>query len=275
MRRSIYDSARERVNPWYIVLGVVSVGILITFIVLGQREGLRVDSANCLQDDAPPAQVVVLFDPSDSLSMVQRRSVASRLIEDLESSMPERTEIRLYTIARAGRREPVPEMRVCVPPHPDSIGTLESFRRNRTILQREYSMRFRDPLQERLNALLDVPSDSISPIVEAMQTAVVDAFQPRGASIPRHVIVVSDMVQNSSDLSFFRQTPDFGTFARNPDYDTLRVDLNGVRVTVFLLARRGIAGRLQGEQLRGFWEDYFLDLGAEEGARPRWVPIEG
>lgn len=275
MRRSIYESTGERVNPWYIVLGVASVLILIAVIALGQRGSQRIDSENCLQDDDPPAQVVVLLDPSDSLSTVQRRSVASRLVEVLEGSMPERAEIRLYTIARAGRREAAPEMRVCVPPHPDSIGTLEKLWSNPTILRREYTLRFQDPLQERLNALLDVPSDSVSPIVEAIQAAVVDAFQPRGASIARHVLVVSDMVQNSSDLSFFQETPDFGAFARNPNYETLKVDLNGVHVTVFLLARRGNTGRMQAADMRTFWEEYFLDRGADEGARPRWIPIEG
>lgn len=280
MRRPVYGSTSKRVEPWYIVVGwvvliVVSVLVVIALFVWGQREPVRVDSANCLQDDAPPAQAVVLLDPSDSLSTVQRRSVASRLVEVIKGSMPERTEMRLYTVARAGRREAAPEMRVCVPPHPDSVGTIEALGSNRRILEREYSQGFRDPVEERLNALLDVPSDTVSPIVEAVQAAVVDAFQPRGGSIPRHVLVVSDMVQNSPDLSFFREAPDFGTFAKNPAYRTLRVDLNGVQVTVFLLARRGIAGRLQAGQLRAFWEDYFLDAGAEAEARPRWVPVEG
>lgn len=280
MRRPLYGSTPKRSDPWYAKLGwavlaVVSVAAVIALFVWGQREPLRVDADNCLQDEVPPAQAIVLLDPSDSLSTVQRRSMASRLVEVIEDEMPDRTEIRLYTVARAGRRDVAPEMRVCVPPHPDSVGGLEALWTNRTIMEREYSQSFRDPLQERLNALLDVPDDTISPIVEAVQASVVDAFRPRSASISRHVLVVSDMVQNSSDLSFFREAPDFGAFARNPAYRTLSVDLEGVRATVFLLARRGIAGRLQGGQVSAFWEDYFLDLGAEQGARPRWIPIEG
>lgn len=279
MRRPPYGSTSKGTDPaniWYGALSVVAVAAIIALFVWGQRPPLRIDSDSCLLDDAPPAQVAVLLDPSDSLSTVQRRSVASRLVEVLERSMPERTEIRLYTIARAGRRDASPEMRVCVPPHPDSLGAFEGrLWGNRTIIEREYSRDFRDPLYARLITLLDVPSDTVSPILEAVQAAVVDAFQPRGASIPRHVLVVSDMVQNSSDLSFFREAPDFGKFARNPTYGTLSVDLNGVRVTVFLLARRGTAGRLQMGELRVFWEDLFLDLGADAGARPQWVPIEG
>ena len=189
--------------------------------------------------------------------------------------MPERTEIRVYTVARAGRREAAAEFRVCVPPNPGDIGTLESLWNNRSIAEREYTDDFRLPLRRHISALLDVPSDSVSPIVEAVQAAVVDAFRPRGASVPRTVLVVSDMVQNSSDLSFFREAPDFGMFVRDPNYGTLRVDLSGVRLAVFLLARRGIAGRLQAGQLKMFWEEYFIDQNASPDARPHWIEVEG
>ena len=273
-RRPIQKSPSKRTDPWFVVLGVLSVLALISLFIWGQREGPQFDSDRCPRNVAPTAQVVVLLDPSDSLSSVQKQSVVSRLLEDLEN-VPEQTEIRVYTVARAGRRELVPEVRTCMPPHPDSVGTLESLKTNRVIMEREYAEGFRIPLEQRLQTLLDVPSDTVSLIVEAVQASVVDAFQPRNASILRRVLIVSDMVQHSPDLSFFRQTPDFGAFARNPNYGTLRVDLSSVEVTVFLLARRGIAGRVQAGQLKVFWEDYFLDQGVKAAARPRWVDVEG
>ena len=121
---------------------------------------------------------------------------------------------------------------------------------------------FLAPLRQTLSVLLSVEGDSISPILEGVQVAAVSAFQPREADIPRQVLVVSDMIQNSRNLSFYRDPVDFGPLSRNPDYGTLRVDLTGVEVSVFLLARRGGAGRIQGGTLRRFWEDYFLDQGA-------------
>ena len=275
MRRLSDQPSSKSADVRYVALGIVSCVILLALFVFGQRGSERIDSDNCLQDKLPPAQVVVLLDPSDSLSVVQQGSVISRLVEVLEDSMPERTEIRMYTVARAGRQQAAPELRVCVPPSPDDIDVLESLWNNRTIAEREYAESFRVPLRQRLDALLDVPSDSVSPIVEAVQAAVVDAFRPRGAAVPRTVLVVSDMMQNSSDLSFFREIPDFGTFVRDPNYGTLRVDLGGVRLVVFLLARRGIAGRLQAGQLKTFWEEYFIDQNASPDARPRWIEVEG
>ena len=275
MKRPIGQPNSNSTDVRYVVLGIASGVILLALFVFGQRESVSVDSDNCLQDELPPAQTVVLLDPSDSLSVVQQGSVVSRLLEALEDSMPERTEIRVYTVAKAGRRESAPEFRVCVPPNPDDISVLESLWNNRSIAERGYTEGFRLPLRRRLDVLLDVPSDSVSPIVEAVQAAVVDAFRPRGASVPRTVFLVSDMVQNSSDLSFFREASDFGTFVRDPNYGTLRVDLSGVRLIVFLLARRGIAGRLQAGQLKTFWEEYFIDQNASAGARPRWIEVEG
>ena len=271
-RRSRRDAERKKTIRAVVVIAA-SVLVLGFFIVLGQMNRPQTDADGCPRDDRFAAQVAVLLDPSDALSSVQHRSALPRLLEVLEE-VPETAEVRVYAAASIGRDgDAGAELRVCVPPHPDSIGTIEGLRRNRVIAARQYGEQFIQPLRQRLGELLDAPSDTVSPIVEAIQAAAVDAFQPRNADIPRAFIVVSDMVQHSSDLSFFRDAPDFGPFAGRPDYATLRVDLSGVQVEVFLLARRGAAGRLQAGRLQEFWEDYFLDQGA--GSRPSWVPIEG
>ncbi len=271
-RRSRRDAERKKTIRAVVVIAA-SVLVLCFFLILGQMNRPQTDANGCPRDDRFAAQVAVLLDPSDALSSVQHRSALPQLLEALEE-VPETAEVRVYAAASIGRDgDAGAELRVCVPPHPDSIGTLEGLSKNRVIAARQYEEQFIQPLRQRLGELLDAPSDTVSPIVEAIQAAAVDAFQPRNADIPRAFIVVSDMVQHSSDLSFFRDAPDFGPFAGRPDYATLRVDLSGVQVEVFLLARRGAAGRLQAGRMQEFWEDYFLDQGA--GSRPSWVPIEG
>ena len=261
-RKSVFGAA----------IGTVAAVILVALFVWGQRPQRVFDAANCPEDEDYAAQIAILVDPSDSLTNVQRGSGAPRLLETIESNAPNMTEIRVYTVGQAGRGNTGSVFRVCKPEHPDEVSSLTG---NPQRAQRRYEEGFLAPLEQALTALFDQEGDSISPIVEGIQVAAVSAFQPRGADIPRRLFVVSDMMQNSANLSFYRDAVDFGSLSRSPNYGTLRVDLTGVEVSAFLLARRGEAGRVQGGPLRGFWEDYFLDQGASPLARPRWIMVEG
>ena len=271
MSRRSRRKARKRKDIRGIVVGALAIVILIAFVVYGQRSPRPLDADNCPEDRAFAAQIAILVDPSDTLTTVQEGSGAPRLLEALEGA-PETAEIRVYTVGRAGRGDTSAVLRICKPSHPDSTSSITG---NPRIAAREYREEFLDPLRETLTRLLNVEGDTISPIMESIQTAAVNSFQPRGATIPRQLMIVSDMIQNSANLSFYTDAVDFGPLSRNPDYGTLRVDLSGVSVHAFLLARRGRGGRIQGGTLRVFWEDYFLDQGAHPDARPRWIRVEG
>lgn len=262
----------KRKNLVGAVIGVLALAILVALFVRGQRGSRAFDAANCPEDGDYAAQIAILVDPSDTLTSVQEGSGAPRVLATIESGAPATAEIRVYTVGRAGRGDTHAVFRVCKPVHPDEVGSLTG---NPAMAERRYQEDYLAPLEQALAALLSVEGDSISPIVEGIQVAAVSAFQPRDADIPRQLLIVSDMIQNSRNLSFYREPVEFGPLSRNPDYGTLRVDLSGVEVSVFLLARRGGAGRIQGGTLRGFWEDYFLDQGASPLARPRWIMVEG
>ncbi len=260
---------RKNLVGW--LVGGVSTLVLVSFLVWGQMTGgPGLDFANCPEDRSYAAQIAILVDPSDSLTSVQR-SVVPRILETIEFDAPETAEIRVYALSRAGRGDTASVLRTCVPAHPDDVSPLTG---NPQIAAREYE-EFTTSLQSELSALLDVQGDIVSPLLEGIQAAVVNAFQPRTSNMPRQLLIASDMLQNSPALSFYREVVDFGSLSRNPDFGTLRVDLSGVEVSVFLLARGGEAGRLQAGNMRRFWEDYFLDHGAHPTARPRWINVEG
>ncbi len=255
-------------------LGGVAVATLAGIFIWGAlREDRALDAANCPIDGQYAAQVAILVDPSDSLTVVQR-SVASRIIQALQAEASETAEIRIYALARAGRGDTASALRLCVPRDPASVSSTTG---NPAIARRRYDA-FTDSLHKSLTSLLNSQSDNISPLIEGIQVAAVSAFQPRNATLPRHLFIVSDMLQHSPALSFYPldgAAPDFGKLMQNPDYGTLRVDLSGVEVSAFLLARGGGAGRRQAGDMQRFWEEYFVDQGADPIARPRWVNVEG
>ena len=256
--------------------------ILVGFFVWGQRGGRTFDSANCPEDEEYAVQVAVVLDPSDTLSAVQEISARDRLMGIIEDTVtvPTTGELRLFTVRQAGRGDTTAVFRVCKPTHPDRVGTVTG---NRRIATERFEREFVNPLRDTLSMLLNHSAQLVSPIAEAVQVAVVNAFRPRDATMPRHLVIVSDMLQNSGIESFYDDGPiDFRDLARNPDYGTLRVDLSGVTVTVLQLARGGEAGRMQRQGLdagrvtavQRFWEDYFVDQGVGL-TRIRWVMVEG
>jgi len=270
--RRLSRKERQRRNEIKSIAGgiliVVALGILGYLIFQGQGPPVPLDSENCPTDQAYAAQIAVLLDPSDVLTSVQIRSVRSRLLTVIENEAPAMTEIRIYMVRRAGRGEMSGVFRVCKPVHPDSVSSLTG---NPTFAADRYG-KFRGPLETNLEQQLKAPSDSISPILKAIQAAVVSAFQPREASIPRKLFIVSDMIQNSDNMSFYHDPVDFPGFMGDPNYGTLRVDLEGVNVVLFRLARRGEAGGIQGSRFQRFWEDYFRDQGA---GQIEWIRVEG
>jgi hypothetical protein len=244
---------------------------LVVFFLLGQRGTRSFGPDHCPEDGGFAGQFAILVDPSDSLTTVQQ-SVAPRILEVIEADAAETTEIRVYALAQVGRGDTASVFRACVPPHPDGVSSMTG---NPRIAARRYE-EFQASLQESLSAVLNDGVDDVSPLIEGIQVSVVNAFQPRMSTMPRQLLIVSDMLQHSGAVSFYGgERPDFGDLSRNPDYGTMRVDLSGVEVSVFLLARGGEAGRAQGDSMRRFWEDYFLDQRAHPTARPRWVAVEG
>ena len=246
--------------------GIGSALVLFWFLTRDQQPDF--DSDLCPTKNDPAARVVVLLDPSDSLHTVQQKSANDIVRSFVKDSIPARSEIRLYNVAGAGRaregRVVEPELRRCVPSH---VTGFERLSRNPEMENRKF-----EALLDRVDTLLAGRSDTVSPIVEAIQATSVDAFPPSTNSIPRHMFIVSDMVQHSSALSFFRQQPDFDRFKEDSDYSTLDAEtLQNTDVTVCLLARTGTAGRIQAGRLKAFWEDYF----SAQGAQIQWCDVEG
>ena len=98
-----------------------------------------------------------------------------------------------------------------------------------------------------------------SPILEAIQEI---ARQPEfaDARIPRHLVVVSDLLQHTPALSFYRRVPSFQAFHQTPQFAALRAELRGVAVDLLYLPRSEVGGA--GARLIEFWREYVVACGS-------------
>ena len=253
---------------WIAVTVVVVVAVVAVVVRSQLSAAPDIDAELCPDERYLAGRIAIVLDPSDSLHYTQQADARDRILHFAESA-PEYTEIRLYVLSENERQRSSVRFRVCAPADPDQVGR---FRGNPEMARRQYDEDFRDPLDRHLEELLAGPGALASPILKTIQDVAVDAFPPTDSPLPRQLVLVSDMVQHSSDMSFFEGPIDFVALGNHPDYPTMRVDLEGVDVTVFFLRRRGLAGRIQARPIQEFWDEYFLDQGARQ---PQWNRVTG
>jgi hypothetical protein len=77
----------------------------------------------------------------------------------------------------------------------------------------------------------------------------------------RRVVVVSDLMENSPAVSFYRKRPDFAEFRTTPAFPALRADLRGAVVEVLYITRP-CETPVDAARVREFWRACFRHEGA-------------
>src|SRR5262249_11737328 len=141
-------------------------------------------------------------------------------------------------------------------PRPDS-----SLTANPTRAKQVWDLRFSQPLKATFAALLQPHDEPSSPILESIQSVSVTAFDVIGANIPRHLVIASDMLQNTGEFSQYQDRRTFAEVRATPYYSRVRASLRGVSVQI-LYVRRFQQASIQGAPHIEFWQEYFADSGA-------------
>ena len=270
-KRTTRKERQDRRGIWAIVVAALFVALLV--VVSLMTKSITLDANLCPEDsEALTGQIAVVLDPTDSLTSSQMADAMAKLLPLLESA-PEYTKISLFNLSENEFEPTHNAFHVCMPLNPDRIRGLKTLYINRRLAEGQFEEDFRGPLGAKVESLLSGGGATASPLLKAIQHVSVDpAFQSTDSTAPRQIIFVSDMVQHSDDLSFFRDPIDFLFLTESRDYPTIRTQLSDVNIMVFLLARRGQAGLLQARPMKDFWNEYFIDQGANE---PEWESVIG
>ena len=218
---------------------------------------------NCPTDGKPPAQItVVLLDTTDPLSAIQNREVFNKVTPEADNA-PRYAEIKLFAVEPAGNAILRPLATVCNPGNGEELNKFWASPRVMAQIAQRWREHFIAPLNVELKSLMTAPSANTSPILESIQNVSASVFDaPAFKQVPKQLIIVSDMVQNTPGFSQYRQSETFDQFKHTPYYLTVRPNLDGVNVTILYL-RRADVFRIQGRtQHLDFWRDYFTDAGA-------------
>jgi hypothetical protein len=178
--------------------------------------------------DGPRAATVVVLDASDDLPEITRQEVQSFLTDLSEELEPySLLELRLLDPEVNGGRIVFSK---CNPGDGSNLSELVA---NPALAHRKWLEQFREPLEQALKGSLAPAPSQTSPIMETVQRVAVDRFTGRAASsIPKRLIVISDMLEHTAAYSHYSGDLSFKQFRQSDTYHKVRTDLHGSEVII-------------------------------------------
>jgi hypothetical protein len=214
----------------------------------------------------PTGHVVLLVDKTDPLTFTQKQAFQQRLRDLVARRTPQGTLLSVFVLGESFRDNAQALAELCNPG--DGAGASE-LTANPAQLRRQYDERFIAPLMNEAEALQAVRPAKWSPIFEMLQLVGINGFQARDVKGPRRLVVMSDLLHNTPELSMYRALPDFDAFARTDYAVKSQARLDGVAVELDVLMN---TPALQTRRLLQFWERWFDRAGAHV---ERVDPLEG
>ncbi len=274
-RRRRHRSRRGDLSSRDLAVGGGIAVVALLLLVVGARLTIfapkppdRDPETGC-PEAGPAALTAILVDVTDQVGAISRADVLAHLDEYVAGSREDEM-VLAFEAKPVGSEIGAPLLSVCHPGDPDQAS---EWTENPRLIRRRLEERFERPLEDLFADLLGREAAPTSPLMESVQSVAVSVLgRHEYADLPRRLILVSDLMQNTRNLSFFRQAVDYDAFAATTGAAALRTDLRGTAVEV-LFVQRAVHDRLDGARgLIDFWQRWIEDQG---GALIRVVRVDG
>lgn len=241
---------------WYVAI-VVCLALIGGTVFLSQKLIAKgeIDQATLCHTSGPINVTAILLDLTDPLSETQQARLKTIMANEIASSSVD-TMISLGVVSESAANWGA-RFAKCKPATGEAANGLYE---NPTIIAARYRHEFTDPIQVTLAGMLEGDVESQSPIMEALQSLISETPDFTRTSGVRKLMIVSDMLQHSDNLSFYRQQGwDF--FMAQNGARRLAGNLADVEVEILRIPRTG--GNLPSNELtEGFWTRYFDKQGS-------------
>lgn len=235
-----------------VLVGVIVLGALGGLIfVQTERQNAKDPDTYCHRD-GPSSVTIVLLDASDIIDEVQAERIKADIIGKALNS-DQGTRFDVYVADTSDGKLSKPVFKMCNPGEPERFDSLYSDVKAR---REAFEGFFINQMESLLSDLLTVEEAPSSPIIESIRSAATASLSRLNDSTPIRLIIVSDMVQNSSLVRHRSSSADFSEFKKSSAWPRALVDLRGARIEVLYVVRSQYSGiQNRGHQL--WWEDYF------------------
>jgi hypothetical protein len=228
-----------------VIAAVLVVGSLYFWAASSRR---ALDEQLC--PTTPDSVTVLLVDVTDPMNMAQRQDFENQLTK-LKNSIPRYGKLIVAKVDATADRLLAPVITRCNPGTADDVSSATG---DPASVQKQWNESFDAPLTEAFKRLDSATGADKSPILESIQSVALTELQKPGQEkLPKRLIVASDLLQNTTDVSFYRTLPEPSSFTDGPLFRRLRTDLRGVEVELWMLERSD-AATTQPRSLAELWE---------------------
>jgi hypothetical protein len=237
-----------------ICLAVAGLGSLAFFYFSVPRTP-KLDPVSLCPVSGPQGITVVLVDTSDDLPDIAQREVLG-ILDDQITGLPayHKLDIRVLDVPSGRSRSLFSK---CNPGDGEGLSDWTS---NPRLARMRWIDSFKQPASEAIKHSVVAAQARNSPIMGALQDIAVDEFSSAAAQqVPKTLIIVSDMIENTRDYNQYQNLADFSyqRFRQSQAYLKYRTDLHGARVTIEYVQRmlKGIDTVRHIE----FWKEWITD----------------
>lgn len=270
-------SARRRGQPprdWEkvggVALGSFAVLAVVALVIFRAiADPTPRDPETMCPEDGPGQVTAILVDTTDRVGSTSREDILGRLDDLVSDSQPDEMML-VYDTSWSPTNTAVPRLTVCNPGDPDAANPLIS---SPELIRQRLEDYFRRPLAKLFEELLDAEEAAVSPLMETIQAISVTVLaRQQYADVPKRVILISDLMQHSEDLSLYREPLSYDAFGRTAGAEALRTNLQNVLVRILFVQRRAHSRLGDTIRLIQFWERW---IDAQGGELERVSRIDG
>lgn len=228
---------------------IIVVGVFAGIYLVVASQNKRLDPVTLCPAD-PESVTVLLVDVTDPMNSAQRQDFMNQLIR-LKNSIPRYGQLIVTKVDSTSGRLLKPVIERC---NPGTSADVNEATGNPAAVQKRWDEGFDKPLQSKFEELLDASGAEQSPILESIQSVNLTHLQKPGMEgKQKKLIVVTDLLQNTPQISFYNRLPEASEFISSAEFRRLRTNLRDTDVELWMLERAD-ATETQPRALADLWD---------------------
>lgn len=231
-----------------LLMALIIVGLAAFFLTTAKDD---LNSETLCPSEGPLGHYVLLVDKTDPFSFIQKEALQVELENIVKHKLPENYLFSVFSLGENFQNNAKPLVELCNPG--DGKGK-SHWTTTVPILQKRYQEKFLTPLQQIFEDLTSAERAKESPIFEMIQLVSINGFQKHAVLGEKKLIIMSDMLHNTSQFSMYKSKFDFEEFVVSPYGKKAQLELSNVSVELYYLMN---SPSLQTRKHALFWEKFF------------------
>ena len=214
------------------------------------------DQATLCPAAGPAGHYVLLIDKTDPLNFTQKQAFTELVHEVIQKKTPVGYLLSVFVLGEDFKDTAEPVIELC---NPGTGEDKSEYTSNKKKAHRQYEDQFLVPLTKQAESLVATESAKASPVFEMLQMVSINSFRKHDVKGERRLIIVSDMLHNTPQMTMYRGPVDYDAFASTDYGRKVGLQMPDVKVELNVLMN---SPQLQTKRNLAFWETYFNKAGA-------------